>query len=328
MDLSILIASVLAASPPILFAVLGETITEKAGVINLSLDGSILLTAMIGFVVALKTNNIIAGFIAGMMTGAFVALIIAFVSLTLHQPQVATGFVLTLLCRDLAYVLGNPYAHVPGPSVPHTSIPGFMDLPVIGPILFDQNPVVYLSLFAIIAVWAYLFKTQPGLKLQGLGERPAAAFVRGVYVTRMRYVYTLIGGALVGLGGASLSLMVKPGWARPYGIEGTGWIALAIVIFGGWHPIRAAIGAYFFVSLQTAVNLLQSVLPNVPTQLFPALPFPLMILTLLLVTIGNTEWTNRFLSLFPEKTQRLLARTLKTLQTSPPASLGTIFKKE
>jgi simple sugar transport system permease protein len=328
MDLSILIASVLAASPPILFAVLGETITEKAGVINLSLDGSILLTAMIGFVVALKTNNIIAGFIAGMMTGAFIALIIAFVSLTLHQPQVATGFVLTLLCRDLAYVLGNPYAHVPGPLVPHTPIPRLMDLPVIGPILFDQNPVVYLSLFAIIAVWAYLFKTQPGLKLQGLGERPAAAFVRGVYVTRMRYVYTLIGGALVGLGGASLSLMVKPGWARPYGIEGTGWIALAIVIFGGWHPIRAAIGAYFFVSLQTAVNLLQSVLPNVPTQLFPALPFPLMILTLLLVTIGNTEWTNRFLSLFPEKTQRLLARTLKTLQTSPPASLGTIFKKE
>lgn len=129
MDLSILIASVLAASPPILFAVLGETITEKAGVINLSLDGSILLTAMIGFVVALKTNNIIAGFIAGMMTGAFVALIIAFVSLTLHQPQVATGFVLTLLCRDLAYVLGNPYAHVPGPLVPHTPIPGFMDSP-------------------------------------------------------------------------------------------------------------------------------------------------------------------------------------------------------
>ena len=163
MDISILIASVLAASPPILFAVLGETVTEKAGVINLSLDGSILLTAMIAFVVALKTNSIIAGFIAGMMTGAFIAWLIAFVSLTLYQPQVATGFVLTLLCRDLAYVLGNPYAHVPGPLVPHTPIPGLKDLPMIGPILFDQNPVVYLSIFAIIAVWAYLFQTQPGL---------------------------------------------------------------------------------------------------------------------------------------------------------------------
>jgi simple sugar transport system permease protein len=328
MDLSILIASILAASPPILFAVLGETITEKAGVINLSLDGSILLTAMIGFVVALRTNSVIAGFIAGMIVGALIASIIAFMSLTLHQPQVATGFVLTLLCRDLAYVLGNPYAHVPGPLVPYTPIPWLADLPIVGTILFDQNPIVYLSLLAIIGVWAYLFKTQLGLKLQGLGERPAAAFVRGIHVIRMRYIYTLIGGALVGMGGASFSLMVKPGWARPYGIEGTGWIALAIVIFGGWKPIRAAIGAYFFVSLQTAVNILQSLMPNVPTQLFPALPFPLMILTLLLVTMGNTEWMNRFLNLFPEKIQRLLVRTLKTLQTSPPAALGTIFKKE
>lgn len=328
MDISILIASILAASPPILFAVLGETITERAGVINLSLDGSILLAAMIGFVVALKTNSVIAGFVAGMIVGSFVALIIAFVSLTLHQPQVATGFVLTLLCRDIAYVIGNPYAHLPGPQVSPTPIPGLVDLPMIGAILFDQNPIVYLSLLAILGVWAYLFKTQPGLKLQGLGERPAAAYVRGVHVTLMRYVYTLIGGALVGLGGASFSLMVKPGWARPYGIEGIGWIALAIVIFGGWRPIRTAIGAYFFVSLQTAANLLQSAMPGVPTQLFPALPFPLMILTLLLVTIGNAEWMNRFLSLFPDNLQRLLVRTLKALQTSPPASLGTIFKKE
>lgn len=328
MDISILIASILAASPPILFAVLGETITERAGVINLSLDGSILLTAMIGFVVALKTNSVIAGFVAGMIVGSFVALIIAFVSLTLHQPQVATGFVLTLLCRDIAYVIGNPYAHLPGPQVSPTPIPGLVDLPMIGTILFDQNPIVYLSLLAILGVWAYLFKTQPGLKLQGLGERPAAAYVRGVHVTLMRYVYTLIGGALVGLGGASFSLMVKPGWARPYGIEGTGWIALAIVIFGGWRPIRTAIGAYFFVSLQTAVNLLQSAMPGVPTQLFPALPFPLMILTLLLVTIGNAEWMNRFLSFFPDNLQRLLVRMLKALQTSPPGALGTIFKKE
>jgi simple sugar transport system permease protein len=328
MDLSILIASILAASPPILFAVLGETITERAGVINLSLDGSILLTAMIGFVVALKTNSLVAGFVAGMFVGALVALIIAFVSLSLHQPQVATGFVLTLLCRDIAYVIGNPYAHLPGPQVPHTPIPGLVDLPIVGTVLFDQNPIVYLSLLAIIGVWVYFFKTQPGLKLQGLGERPAAAYVRGVHVTMMRYVYTLIGGAMVGLGGASFSLMVKPGWARPYGIEGTGWIALAIVIFGGWRPIRTAIGAYFFVSLQTAVNLLQSAMPDVPTQLFPALPFPLMILTLLLVTIGNAEWMNRFLNLFPGTLQRLLVRTLKTLQTSPPSALGTIFKKE
>jgi ABC-type uncharacterized transport system permease subunit len=328
MDIAILIASILAASPPILFAVLGETVTERAGVINLSLDGSMLLTAMVGFVVAIHTNSVIVGFCVSIVVGAFIAMIIAFVSLTLHQPQVATGFVLTLLSRDLAYVLGNPYAHVPGPQVSHTAIPGFVDLPVVGPILFDQNPVVYLSFLAIFFVWAYLFKTRSGLNLQGLGERPAAAFVRGVNVTVMRYVYTMVGGALVGLGGASFSLMVKPGWARPYGIEGTGWIALAIVIFGGWQPLRAAMGAYFFVALQTAANLLQGVMPNIPTQLFSTLPFPLMILTLLLVTLGNAEWMNRISSHLPKGMQRFLIRTLKTLQTVPPASLGTLFRKE
>jgi len=328
MDITILIASVLAASPPILFAVLGETITEKAGVINLSIDGSILITAMVGFIVALKTNNLVAGFVSAMFVGAFISSIIAFVSLTLRQPQVATGFVLTLLCRDLAYVLGNPYAHVPGPHVPHTPIPGLVHLSMVGPILFNQNLIVYLSLLSIVAVWFYMFKTQPGLKLQGLGENPAAAFARGVNVTRMRYVYTIVGGGLIGLGGASFSLLVKPGWARPYGIEGTGWIVLAIVIFGGWKPIRAVAGAYLFVALQTAVNILQSAMPNVPTQLFPSLPFPLMIFTLLLVAVGKAEWMDRALRHLPEGIRRIFVQVIRLLQTSPPSALGTPFEKE
>jgi ABC-type uncharacterized transport system permease subunit len=328
MEITILMASVLAASPPILFAVLGETITEKAGVINLSIDGSILITAMVGFIVALRTNSLLAGFVSAMIVGAFISSIIAFVSLTLRQPQVAAGFVLTLLCRDLAYVLGNPYAHVPGPHVPHTPIPGLVHFSIVGPILFDQNLIVYLSLLSIMAVWFYMFKTQPGLKLQGLGENPAAAFARGVNVTRMRYVYTLVGGGLIGLGGASFSLLVKPGWARPYGIEGTGWIVLAIVIFGGWKPIRAVAGAYLFVALQTAVNILQSAMPNVPTQLFPTLPFPLMIFTLLLVAVGEAEWMDRALRHLPEGIRRIFVQVIQLLQTSPPTALGTHFEKE
>jgi len=328
MDIVILLASVLATSPPILFAVLGETITEKAGVINLSLDGTLLLTAMIGFVVALHTGHVVAGFMAAMAVGALIALIIAFASLTLRQPQVATGFVLTLLCRDLAYVLGNPYTRIPGPQVSHTPIPGLASLPVAGPILFNQNPIVYLSLLAIPLIWVYMFKTQPGLKLQGLGERPAAAFVRGVNVIKMRYIYTAIGGALVGFGGAAFSLLVKPGWGRPYGIEGTGWIALAIVIFGGWQPLRVAVGAYLFVALQTLANTLQSALPTVPTQVFPTLPFPLMILTLLLVTLGNADWVNRVLNRLPAGLSRATLRIIRALQTSPPAALGTIFEQE
>jgi general nucleoside transport system permease protein len=322
----ILAASVIAAAPPIVLAVLGETIAEKSGVINLSLDGLILLTAMVGFAAARATGSLVAGFVAAMAIGALVGLIVAFASLTLHQDQVGTGFVLMLICLNLSYVLGTPVAHVPGPQVSHTPIPLLSRVPVVGPVLFNQDPVVYLSLIAIVAVWWYVMRTQPGLILRGLGEQPAAAFARGVAVTRLRYVYTLVGGAMVGLGGAAFSLAVKPGWSRPYGIEGTGWIVLAIVIFGNWDPLRAAAGAYLFVLLQTLATVLQSLMPNVPTQLFPTLPFPLMILALLLVTLANSDWIQGTLSRLPAGGQRAVVRVLRAMQASPPASLGIPFE--
>jgi ABC-type uncharacterized transport system permease subunit len=328
MDLVVFIAAVLAHAPPVVFAVLGETITEKAGVINLSLDGSIMLSAMVGFAVASETGSVLAGFTAAMVVGAVVALTIAFLSLTLHQPQVATGFVLTLLCRDLAFVFGNAYTGRPAVLVPHTPIPGLEGLPVIGTILFNQNPIVYLSLVAIFLAWFYISRTRVGLELQGLGERPAAAYARGVRVTLLRYLYTAAGGALVGLGGASFSLLVDPGWSRPCGFQGIGWIALAIVIFGNWQPIRASVGVYFFVTLQMLASTLQSAMPKVPTQVFPTLPFPIMILTLLLVTVGNAEWVHRALSDLPAPVRRFALRVLMALQTSPPAALGTVLKKE
>jgi len=327
MDLTIFLASVLAAAPPVLFAVLGETITEKAGVINLSLDGTILLTAMAGFAVALHTGSVVPGILAAMLVGALVAGIVALASLTLRLPQVATGFVLTLLTRDLAYVLGNPYVRVPGPQVPHTPVPLLAEWPVVGKILFDQDPLVYLSLLAIVLVWVFMFKTRPGLMLQGLGEQPAAAYARGAEVVRMRYLYTLLGGALVGLGGAAFSLLVAPGWARQK-FEGIGWIALAIVIFGNWHPLRAALGAYLFVALQTLATTLQSAMPDVPTQVFPTLPFPLMILTLLLVTVSGADWMNRLLARLPPGLRRVLSRTIQMLQTVPPAGLGKVPRRE
>ncbi|MGC8874352.1 MAG: ABC transporter permease [Chloroflexia bacterium] len=322
------LAAVVAASPPIVFAVLGETITERAGVTNLSLNGTLMLTAMAGFAVAMRTGNLVAGFATAMAIGAFVALLIAFGSLTLRLPQVAVGFVLTLLCRDLAYVLGQPYTGRPGPQVPHRPIPGLVDIPVLGQVLFDHNVVVYLSVLAIALTWVYFFRTRPGLSLLGLGEGPVAAFVRGIDVVRARYLYTVLGGAIVGFGGASFSLLVDPGWSRPKGIDGTGWIALAIVIFGNWQPIRGALGAYFFVVLQQLAIKLQSALPNVPTQVFSTLPFPLMILTLLLVTIGNAEWVNRVLGVLPEGARRFFLRTIRALQTTPPAGLGTTVERE
>jgi len=323
-----LAAAVVAASPPVVFAVLGETLTEKSGVINLSLDGLLLLSAMTAFAAARATGSVPAGIAAAMAVGAASGFVVALASLTLRQPQVATGFVLTLLCQNLAYVLGAPVAHLPGPQVGHAAIPFLRRWPVVGPVVFDQDVLVYGSLAATGAVWWYLFKTGPGLAVRGAGEHPSAAVARGINVTRVRYVHALIGGAMVGLGGAAFSLAVKPGWSRPYGIEGTGWIVLAIVIFGNWNPLRGAAGAYLFLLLQTLGTVLQSLMPHVPTQVFATLPFPLMILALLLVALGNSDWIYRRLHRFPAATRRRFLRALRALQASPPASLGASFDEQ
>jgi hypothetical protein len=168
-----------------------------------------------------------------------------------------------------------------------------------------------------------------GLMLRGIGERPAAAFVRGANVNKMRYFYTMLGGALVGLAGPIYSLSVKAGWKGTIsGLDGIGWIALALTIFGGWNPIRASLGAYLFALLQWLGLVLQPNLPNIPSQVLQVAPFPLMILTLLLVNVGNTEWVDRTLAGLPESTRRVAARIFRSLRTSPPASLGVPFENE
>jgi ABC-type uncharacterized transport system permease subunit len=276
-----------------------------------------------------RTGSLLLGFLAGMAVGAGVALVVAFSSITLKQSQVAVGFVLTLMCRDLAYFLGNPVMGLSGPRVPAWSIPVLSQIPVIGPLFFQQDMVTYLSYIAIIGAFIWIFKTRAGLVLQGVGERPAAAFVRGANVNRLRYLYTIIGGALVGLAGPAYSLSVKAGWKGTIsGLDGIGWIALALTIFGGWNPLRAALGAYLFALLQWLGLVLQPSLPNIPSQVLQVAPFPLMILTLLLVNIGNTEWVERTLAGLPEDARRFLARILRTLRTSPPASLGVPFDQE
>jgi simple sugar transport system permease protein len=266
MDSSVLIglAGVLAAAAPVLFAVIGETITERAGVINLSLNGSVLLSAMGGFAVAYLTDSLFWGFLAGMLIGALVAFIVAFSSITLHQSQVAVGFVLALACRDLAYFLGVPYMNTPGPTLPTWQIPLLKDIPLLGPLFFRLDIITYLSYIVIVLAWLWIFRTRPGLMLQGIGDRPSAAFVRGANVNRLRYVYTVIGGAIAGLAGPAYTLNVKPGWmGTQTGLDGIGWIALSITIFGGWSPMRAAFGAYLFSLLQWLGLVLQSRLPGI-----------------------------------------------------------------
>ena len=300
---------------PLIFAVVGETITEKAGVINLSMEGSLMLSAMAGFVIAFETNSLLLGFLAGAVVGMLVALLIAFSSIRLKLNQVAVGFVLFQLCVDLSTFLGNGHVRIPGPTVQAWSIPLLSDIPAIGPIFFEQNLLVYLSYVVVFGAWWFMFRTRPGLGLQGIGERPEAAHSRGIPVNRLRYFYTALGGALVGVGGASYSLSVKIGWSFQH-TRNLGWIALAIVIFGGWQPIRAAMGAYLFAGLLTAAQLLQEPLPDL-SQVLPSIPFPLMILTLVII---YSDWLRRLTDRFP---------TLRALFAGePPTAMGTVFETD
>lgn len=323
------LAVVLALAAPLIFAVLGETISERAGVINLSVNGTILLSAMIGFAIAVRTDSPLLGFLAGMIVGALVAAIVAFCSITLLQSQVAVGFVLTLLCRDLSYFLGNPYMGNSGPRINNVPIPGLEKIPLFGTLIFKHDILTYLSFILIVVTYLWIFKTHPGLMLQGIGEKPAAAYVRGANVKGLRYFYTILGGALVGLAGPTYSLSIKAGWKGTIsGLDGIGWIALAITIFGGWNPLRAAFGVYLFALLQWLGLVLQPILPDIPSQVLQVAPFPLMILTLMLVNLGNTDWVDRTLAGLPEDVRRIITRILRALRASPPASLGIPFDQE
>jgi simple sugar transport system permease protein len=315
-SLPVLAAGVAAASAPLIFAALGETLTEKGGVINLSLDGTILLSAMTGFAAASATGSVWPGFIAAAATGMAVALILAIVGVWLGQSQVAVGFALTFLCRDLAYFLGTPYSRTPGPQLLSAPVPGLSDLPGIGPVLFSHSLIVYASFLIIPLLWYFMFFTRQGLVLRAVGENPEGCWARGIRPRITQTLYTVAGGALVGLAGAAFSLAVKPGWGRPQGCEGIGWIALALVIFGGWHPLRVALGAYIFGMLQISGIILQDLLPTIPSQIFQVAPFPLMIFTLVLIHISRNVRSTRG------------SRLLALLSGTPPLALGRTHKQD
>jgi ABC-type uncharacterized transport system permease subunit len=323
------LAGVLATAAPIVVASIGETFAERSGVINLSVNGSILLSAMGSFAVAVTTGSLVLGFMAGAAIGAAVALVVAFGSITLRQSQVAIGFVLTLFCRDLSYFLGNPFMGDQGPRLAVQPIPLLERIPVLGTLFFEHDVMTYFSFVLIAVAWWWIFRTRPGLTLRAVGERPAAAFAPGAPVKVLRYVYTVLGGALVGLAGPMYSLSVKAGWKGTIsGLDGLGWIVLAIVIFGAWNPVRVALGAYLFGLLQWLSVVLQPNLQGIPSQVLQVAPFPLMILTLLLVNIGNAEWVERVLAALPERSRKRVARVLRSLRVVQPHSLGVPFEPD
>ncbi|UCH59229.1 MAG: ABC transporter permease [Anaerolineales bacterium] len=315
------LASILLQSSPLIIAVSGETITERVGVINLSVDGTMMMAAMTGFVVGLKTDSLLYGFLAAAIVGAIMALLVAFGSFRLKQNQVAIGFVLTLLGDDLSAFLGQNYTRIPGPVVKHLPIPVLKDIPIIGPIFFNQDLVVYFAIVLIFLTWWYLNRTQPGLHLRSVGERPEASFARGINVNRLRYIYTIVGGGLIGIAGAAYSLDVKLGWSDGH-TRGLGWIALAIVIFGGWSPVRGALGAILFGATKALATVLQRTFPEVSVVAFNSIPWLLMIFVLL--TVGS-EFTERLILLMPKPMRGPMSRALRV---SPPMALGTTFENE
>ncbi len=320
------LAAILSTAAPLIFATMGETISERAGVVNLSLDGSMLMAAMVGFAVASVSGSLILGFAAAALVGAMIALILGILSLSLGQSQTAVGFVLALLCTDLSSFLGAPYVRKPGPAVPHAHVPGLSDIPIFGPLLFSHDLLIYASFLLLPAVWWFLYHTRAGLVLRALGERPQTAYARGVPVIRLRYLYLLIGGALVGIAGAAYSLDLKQGWSYRHTF-GTGWIALAIVIFGGWHPWRVAIGCYLFAALQSLASQSQSVIPSMPTQVFQVAPFVLMIVVLALINLLANPATRHRLATLPKPLRRPAERFVRWLATPAPAALGQPFQR-
>jgi simple sugar transport system permease protein len=320
------LAAILAAGAPLIFATMGETISERAGVVNLSLDGTMLLAAMVGFAAGLHSGSVIVGFVAAALVGMLVALLLCFLSLSLNQSQLAVGFVLALLCTDLSSFLGAPYVRVPGEAVAAMPIPFLADLPLIGPLLFDHDPVIYASFLLVPAVWWFLFHTRAGLVMRALGERPASVFARGVNVTALRYGYVLLGGALVGIAGAAYSLDLKQGWSYRH-IFGLGWISLAIVIFGGWRPWRVALGCYLFGALQLFASRSQSTLEQLPTQIFQVTPFAVMIFVLVLVNTSSNPAVTRWVARQPHALRRPLQWLIARLATPAPAALGKPFER-
>lgn len=283
-ELIIGLAGILATASPIVVAVIGEIITERSGVINLSVNGIILISAMVGFASALATGNTLVGLATGAGVGMLVGAILSFMSITLKQSQVAVGFILALLLKDLSYFLGSKLVGETGPTINLSSFSKLVHIPFISPVFLNQTSLTYFSLALIVISNYWLFRTRQGLFLRAVGEQEESAHARGLKVHTIKYLYTIIGAGLVGLAGPMYSLSLKAGWKGSLsGLDGIGWIVLAITIFGGWKPIRGAMGAYLFVFFQWIGLVFQSSLPQIPSQVFQVAPFPLMILALLFI---------------------------------------------
>lgn len=274
-----ILLSIMAASTPLLLAATGELVVEKSGVLNLGVEGMMLVGAVTGFAVTLTSGSAFLGIIAAAFGGAAMALIFSFLTLTLLANQVATGLALTIFGIGLAAMMGAGFVGYPVAKLPGLDLPGLTDLPVIGPLLFGQDALVYLSFAAVIGTAWFLFRTHAGLILRAVGDSHDAAHAIGYSVIRIRYLACLFGGAMSGLAGAYLSLSYTPMWAEDMS-AGRGWIALALVVFATWRPWRLLLGAYLFGGITILQFHVQTLGIGVPPQFVSMLPYLATILVL------------------------------------------------
>lgn len=267
MDITFIInilAAGLRTGTPLLFATVGELITERAGILNLGVEGMMLVGAVSGFAVSANTGNPWLGVLVGMLAGGVLSLLHGLVAISLRGDQVVSGLALTFVGRGLSAVLGAPYVQVRDVArLPLIELPFLKEIPLIGPTILDpllgrQSIVLYFGFLLVPLVAFYISRTRGGLNLRALGEKPAAVDAVGMNVGRMRYLYVFVGGLLAGLAGASLSLAITPLWIEDM-TAGQGWIAVGLVIFARWDPWRAAIGAYIFGALRRMPLDLQSI---------------------------------------------------------------------
>ncbi len=287
-----ILAVTIQAGTSLVYASVGEIFTERSGVLNLGLEGIMIMGAVTAFAVAFHTESLLWAVLTAMAVGGALASIHAFLSVTLRADQVVSGLALTLFGVGLSSFLGqrlgpegSPLVGLVGPKFSRIPLPVLSEIPVVGPALFNQDVLVYLMYFMVPVAAYILYRTRPGLHLRAVGEDPATADAMGISVARIRYTATIVGGMLMGLGGAHLSLAYTPGWTENL-TGGRGWIAIALVIFAMWDPWRAWLGALLFGGVNAIQFRLQAAGATViPAAVLGMMPYLLTILVLTLITV-------------------------------------------
>ena len=286
------IAAAVGAAVPIALAALGELLAERSGVLNLGIEGMMLVGAVSAFLVGDGTGSLWLALVVGMAAAACLALVHAFLCVTLRANQIVSGLALVILGTGLATFVGKPIEGQPlATDLRAVRLGPLADLPVAGPVLFEQDPVVYATVALAALLAFYLNRTRPGLSLRAVGESPATADSTGLDVARIRYLHVVVGGALAGAGGAYLILAQVPSWSQDGTTSGLGFIALALVVFASWNPWRVLFGALLFGLARRANFFLQDAGVDVPAEVLSMLPYVLTIVVL--VVWGSRDLRRR-----------------------------------